>query len=430
MMRVAATLAKVVAAALVTFLLIEFVLLAFDDTFFGRSFYGFDRDLGFRVRSHARYGPHVANEFGFNDRDYRHERAPGSFRILVLGDSFNWTFGPDDNYAGKLETKLQKAFPDRGIEVINAGYPQTHTGQQLAVLRKFGLQYQPDLVVLGFFVGNDFYDADPDRMRIVVGGVTTDIRPGEEFYRVLFGQPLVWRSRLELFFEEKWNELRQVDNAQREQFVKPAVVASVRDVAAPREKRGHPPRPLSDSYLAWLQRRMEFARAGNESAFRRQESYTFENLLEMRDLLTDQGIGFLVAAYPDAVQVDRRVREALLSHAGLAPSEYEWTRAQELLSAFCSEHGIAFIDLLPEFRRARQRGWDLYLESDSHWNAAGNALAAELLVDALTPRICEASPTGERGCESFDDRSERPPLAERSKADPLGGRGLSTAGRE
>lgn len=357
MRRALVTLAKLVAAALATFLLAEGILLAFDDVFFGRAFYGFDPDVGFRVRSHARYGPHAANEFGFNDRDYPHERAPGSFRVLVLGDSFNWTFGPDGNYAGKLEERLQQALPDRRIEVINAGYPQTHTGQQVEILRKFGLQYGPDLVVLGFFTGNDFYDADPDRMRIVVGGVATDIRPGQQFYWILFGQPLVWKSRLALFAEDRWSELRRVDAGQREQFARPSAVERVHDVAPSAAERVLSAPVLSESYLAWLQRRMEFARPSQAARFRHHENYVFESLRAMRGLLAERGVGFLVAAYPDAVQLDPGVRDALLQHAGLAASDYEWDRAQRLLRGFCAEHGIAFVDLLPAFRSAQRRGW-------------------------------------------------------------------------
>lgn len=405
MKRAAATLGKVAVTALATFLLIEAILLAFDDAFFGRSFYGFDPEIGFRVRSNAQYGPHRANEFGFNDRDYPHERAPGSFRVLVLGDSFNWTFGPEGNYVGRLEEMLRQALPDVGIDVINAGYPQTHTGQQLAVLRKFGLQYRPDLVVLGFFTGNDFYDADPDRMRIVVGGVATDIRRDRDFYRVLFGQPLVWKSRLALFVEEKWNELSTVDAGQRERFLKPASVERVRDVAPSPAQRARAEPPLSESYLAWLRRRMEFSRPSRETAFRRHESYVFESLLAIRSLLAEQGIGLMVVAYPDAVQVDPRVREALLQYTGSGTSEYEWDRAQRRLGEFCDAHAIPFVDLLPAFRTAQRRGWTLYLESDSHWNAAGNVLAAELLFDSLLPEICGASPGAAGACAPEDVRS-------------------------
>jgi lysophospholipase L1-like esterase len=387
MRRLAGTLAKLVLAALATFLLCETVLLLFNDVFFGRSFYGFDPDIGFRVRAHARYGDHEANEFGFNDRDHSHSREPGTTRILVLGDSFNWTFGPDGNYVGVLGHLLTSAFPRRSIEVINAGYPQTHTGQELAVLRKFGMQYAPDVVVLGFFVGNDFYDADPDRFRIVYGGATTDVRPGEEFYRVVHGQPLAWRSRLFLFLRERWNELRKVDAAEREQLTAPARVDGVRGVPPPPPDRARAATPLSEAYLAWLERRMEFAQPSLAPRFRRNETYVYESLLAMRDLLAANGIGFIVVAYPDAVQMRPDLQRAVVERAGVQPSAYSWTRAQQLLGNFCAEHDIEYHDILPAFAAASQRGWNLYLVNDSHWSAAGNVLAAEELSDVLAPRL-------------------------------------------
>jgi len=385
MIRLLGTFAKLAIAGLVVFLFVEAALLAFDGVFFGRSFYGFDPDIGFRVRAHARYGPHEANEYGFNDRDYPHERTPGVQRVVVLGDSFNWTFGPDGNYVGLLEQMLADAHPDRPVEVINAGYPQTHTGQQLEVLRKFVLPYQPDLVVLGFFVGNDFYDADPTRRRIVVGGAATDVRDGE-FHRVVLGQPLVWRSRLALILEERWKELR-VGEAAREQFAQPAAIDRVRGVDPPPGRKTQGKAPTSDAYLDWLRRRMDFARVGRGESFRPSEENIYRSLLAMRDLLAERGIGFVVAAYPDAVQVDPVVRKTLLERAGRKGSDYEWNRAQRLLRSFTEANGIAFVDLTEPFRDARRRGWDLYLDNDSHWNAAGNRLAAEILFDAIEPRL-------------------------------------------
>lgn len=387
MKRFVAALAKLCLATLVTFLLVEAALLAFNDVFFRRSFYVFDPDLGFRVRSHVGYGNHTTNEFGFNDRDYEHERRPGTFRVLVIGDSFNWTFGPDGNYAGVLERLLGARFPACGVEVVNAGYPQMHTGQQLALLRKFGMQYHPDLVVLGFFVGNDFYDADPDRLRIVVGGVTTDVRPGRDFYRVVFGQPLVPKSRLLLFVRERWNELSRVGEAERKQFAAPPDVERVLGVDAPPRERARARPTTSGAYFQWLARRMDFARRSQAARFARNEAYVRDSLREMRDLLAAEGIPFVLAAYPDAVQVVPEIRDALLARTGRAADDYEWTRAQRLLAAYAADLGVPFVDLLPGFVAARERGWNLYLVNDSHWSAAGNVLAAELLLPAVAPFV-------------------------------------------
>jgi hypothetical protein len=249
------------------------------------------------------------------------------------------------------------------------------------------MQYTPDLVVLGFFVGNDFFDADPDRLRIVVGGATTDVRPGDEFYRVAFGQPLVWRSRLFLSFRERWNEFRRVEASQRERLTTPARVERVRGVAAPPLERSRVAAPISEAYLAWLQRRMEFAQPSRAARFRRHEAYVYESLLAMRDLLAENRIDFVVAAYPDAVQISPDLQRAVVGRAGLEPSAYEWTRAQRLLRTFCAEHDIEYHDFLPAFREASQHGWHPYLVNDSHWSTAGNVLAAELLFDVLAPRI-------------------------------------------
>ena len=43
----------------------------------------------------------------------------------------------------------------RGVEVLNLGVGGYGTAQQLLTLEEDGLRYRPDLVVLGFFLGND-----------------------------------------------------------------------------------------------------------------------------------------------------------------------------------------------------------------------------------------------------------------------------------
>ena len=87
-----------------------------------------------------------------------------------------------------------RAYGEGRIEVINSGYPMTHTGEQLEMLRKFGLQYDPDLVIHGFFAGNDFVDSHRYRKRIVVNDTTIDVDKRRE--RILFGYPIVPQSRL------------------------------------------------------------------------------------------------------------------------------------------------------------------------------------------------------------------------------------------
>ncbi len=64
----------------------------------------------------------------------------------------------------------------------------------------------------------------------------------------------------------------------------------------------------------------------------------------------------------------------------------ETAPAYQRLREISEELGIAFIDLLPEFRREAAAGQEFFL-SDRHWNAAGHALAAARVSEAVQERI-------------------------------------------
>jgi hypothetical protein len=58
----------------------------------------------------------------------------------------------------------------------------------------------------------------------------------------------------------------------------------------------------------------------------------------------------------------------------------------ELMSRFCAERGIAFLDLTPVLQRMVESGRGAYFPDDSHWNAAGHDAAAAALADFLRAR--------------------------------------------
>ncbi len=89
-------------------------------------------------------------------REYGPKR-PGACRVLLLGDSFTYGWGVNDDqtFAHHLEQYLrQRNLP---AEVINAGCPGKGTDYELKVFQTRGVQLHPDLTVLCFFP-NDFQD--------------------------------------------------------------------------------------------------------------------------------------------------------------------------------------------------------------------------------------------------------------------------------
>jgi len=383
------TLLKVLLALAVSWLAVECLLFVFNDRVFSRSPNIYDPDLGFKIRPGYAWNGVVSNAFGFNDRDYPLERRPGTYRVVILADSFNWAGGAD-NFTHVLERRLAARFGPGRVEVINAGYPGSHTGDQLAVLEKYGLAYRPDLVVLGFFVGNDFYDADRWQRLVAVGPALVHINVAHGRERALFGQPLVPSSRLRLWWqttrtEAAWLRARR----QAEAAEQPPQADASSGALPPGGPRGGPPAPyaFTPQYREIMSTRMQIVGPAWRGGLEVRKDFAFHNLKAMSDLLGARDIDFVVLAYPDEFQVDEAQRRSLVDQLALDVTGYEWDLPQALLAAFCDKNHIAFHDLLPAFRAAHAAGTRLYLLNDSHWNAAGNALAAREIGRILEPRV-------------------------------------------
>ena len=98
------------------------------------------------------------NGQGFRStRDFPYEKAPGTLRVLVLGDSHTMGYEARQEYT--FSSVLERYLKRRGMEaeVINAGVSGFGTAEQLAFLREEGFRYDPDVVVLAFFA-NDYED--------------------------------------------------------------------------------------------------------------------------------------------------------------------------------------------------------------------------------------------------------------------------------
>lgn len=390
---------KILLTIVLSFVFLEFLLLVFNDVVFRKSLYMYDPDLGYKARPYAHWGDNITNEFGFNDRDYPHQKKPGTYRILFVGDSFSWAGGLEGNYTAILEKKFEAEFGDSRVEIINTGYDATHTGEQLKALKKYGLQYNPDLVVLAFFIGNDFFDATPWRRRINVGGSQVDIDTRTDTEIALFGKLVVpFRSRLYLFLRDQWATYQYLQT-QRQNSPPPAdqseTVANqtVTDVTQTSDAEifSYTEENISEYYSELELYRIQIfnsvlANSVAADQFKIREDFVFSNLLAMRDLLKEKNIRFMVVAYPDNIQVEESLRQVIFNQYDLDPSHFQFDRPQNLLWQFCQEHQIEFYDLWSAFQAKQQEGQRPYLINDSHWNEIGNQVAAQYLFATLLPK--------------------------------------------
>lgn len=110
-----------------------------------------------RPGSRARYLGHEVriNALGMRDDEVAVRKAPGRFRILVLGDShlFGWGVGQDESFAQVLERRLEALAPGR-FEVLNAGVPGYNTVMEERYFELHADELEPDLVLV-HYVDND-----------------------------------------------------------------------------------------------------------------------------------------------------------------------------------------------------------------------------------------------------------------------------------
>ncbi len=95
-------------------------------------------------------------------REYPLARAPGKRRILILGDSFPFGYGVEDNevVSAVLEDLLNAgvATGGGGYEVINLGVSGFGQAEELVTWENRARDYRPDVVVLFYFdndIGNN-----------------------------------------------------------------------------------------------------------------------------------------------------------------------------------------------------------------------------------------------------------------------------------
>ncbi len=105
------------------------------------------------------------NRFGFRDPEWSLSKPAGTFRIAVLGDSFVAALevAQEDRFTDRLGQLLAQsdAFSGSSVEVMNFGQAGFGTAQELQVLRHKVLRFQPDLVLLAVFTGNDIRNNSP-----------------------------------------------------------------------------------------------------------------------------------------------------------------------------------------------------------------------------------------------------------------------------
>ena len=269
------------------------------------------------------------NSFGFRDVEHSIRKKEGTFRILALGDSFTYGAGVafEETYLHRLEATLnRRAGSHPRVEVIKAGMPRYFPEPERLLLEKYGVQFQPDLVMVGF-LPNDVVDSYQG-----LDAVTVD----KSGYLMTREAEALGRLGMQVY------------------------------------RHSHFGRLLLRKYVDW--------RIGRN--YWPQEDVLFQSGgFHERDWVKIENEYDRMAAISDSIGAKLVIIHIPQKGPWTEKSRYPATR----LSGWAAKRDVDFTDLLPAMERASARE-RLYYERDGHCTPVGHAVIAQELFRHLTDR--------------------------------------------
>jgi hypothetical protein len=279
------------------------------------------------------------------------QKPDTTFRILGLSDSYG-RIGEDGNYHYRLE----KILGQKGgrVDLVNFSLYEYDPPDELDLLKRFGPGYDYDLVLHGFFAGNDF--SSPKGAIVKIMGLSARHVPGVRSWLPHNLVSLTWLYRSLVYWRDRRGRKReQAAGAGEGSF-------------SHRE------------FLNIERRRLETCRRGNERSGA--WALTASTIDKIRSEARKNGARYALVLHPDQIQVEDALFSEIVSTFNLDTDLYDLDLPQAFLRRTCADAGIPCLDLLP-YLREQGRGGGLYMKRDTHYNAAGNNLAAEKIAAFL-----------------------------------------------
>lgn len=331
----------------------------------------FDENLGWRKKPGAqvvfRRNEYVTqvriNGLGQRDRERVYDRAPGTFRVLALGDSFleGYAVPLEATVTQQIEARVSR--PGCPVEVLNAGTAGYSTDQEYLFFREEGWRYEPNLVAL-FFYYNDIEPTVEDnyygrlKPRFVVQDGSLRLKreklppPGPRKARAAAETPPGPRSALFAWIEER---LRRGQPGLYNRLARLGLWAELGQTR-PRHDLGvykrEPP--------SWV-----------EPAWRQVDAL----LGALKGEVEARGARLVLVYIPNPMEVSERSRELTRLAYGMTDEAWDVERVRRRLGKIAAREGIALVDLTSALRAAEGRA-AAYLVIDGHWNALGHLTAA------------------------------------------------------
>ncbi len=317
------------------------------------------------------------NGAGMHDQDHALAKPKNNFRILMLGDSFVRAAHVAEAETAHqiLENILNERHQPTHFEVISGAVSGWGTGQELLYYRNEGRQYQPDLVLLMFYIGNDFNDNLPGKALTLEG--KNCYAP---YFAICAGQletsPWDYAPGLPAVLNSCPYGSHTLYNALGQLYPSARLYTQLEPLMAQYA------RPVNLDYYY-------FYFPPKEPKIEEAWQLTFALIKQLHHEVSQDGAKFAVGLISPAdviafTQMNDRQRESLYQKIPDLRQINQVDFPNQRLTQTLTAENIKVLDLLPSFSPSiTATAEPLYFPSDRHWNVAGHRRAAEVIADWL-----------------------------------------------
>jgi hypothetical protein len=306
----------------------------------------------------------VLNSHGFETPEIPYQKSPTTKRLVVLGDSQTVGYVPyPKGWVRLMEQQIINTV-NPSFQAINLGIYGIGPGLEEKILNIEGRLYKPDVVLLSFFVGNDYID---------------DMLYKQKYEQTSHVIPLfMYQSRLFSFFR---NVVHIGIGIQK-------ISLSGRNVS---KQSGTYTGESIDSNSGMLTKD-DFTNLEIRTAdMLRKDSYVYSNLdyvkkaiLSIKSQTENLGAKFIVLIIPDQIQLNPQLLSEIQGKKKEPKELYDVELPQKIIKDFFDSNYIRYVDILPSWINiADSSGY--FLSQNQHLNAQGN----QAIADIITPVISE-----------------------------------------
>jgi hypothetical protein len=317
------------------------------------------------------------NRHGLRDKEREYDVAPGTLRILALGDSFveGYTVALEQTVTQALERSLTGR--GRAAEVLNGGTTAYSTDQEYLFYQSEGRRYSPRIVLLFFYYNDVLYNARAGYRRPKLDKPVFLVEDG---HLLLRNVPVpatdhAARSAPDAMESDEGPSVFMAWLRNRVRMGAPALYSRVAATGV------WPPVEAEDvpaELKIYKRKRLE----ATQDAWMRTELI----LSELATKVEADGARLLVVYVPSAMEVSDRAWALTCLQYGADDVHWDrravWDRLQGI-----ADRRFALLDLTPPLREADHGVLGgPYFPRDGHWNAVGHEVAARAVEATLRQR--------------------------------------------